>query len=147
MASGSDDQKIRLGNASTRKPMQQLEGHTSGVHTVTFTPDGKTLVSGGRDKMVRLWDVPTGQAVGVPLTGHTAAVLALHISPDSEVMDSVGLEPTLVPWPALFWRRHFSALRARLCEAVGRDMMPRERRKFLPPDVEYRPSCPKDLLQ
>ena len=38
-----------------------LTGHTRTVHTVAFSPDGKTLASGGGDEAIKLWDVIGGQ--------------------------------------------------------------------------------------
>ncbi|HEY9667028.1 MAG TPA: WD40 repeat domain-containing protein, partial [Coleofasciculaceae cyanobacterium] len=33
-------------------------GHESYVKSVAFSPDAKTLVSGGFDKKVKVWQVP-----------------------------------------------------------------------------------------
>ncbi|MBN3923809.1 MAG: ribosome assembly protein 4, partial [Nostoc sp. NMS4] len=39
-----------------------LEGHSSTVFSVGFSPDGKTLASGSGDNTIKLWDVSTGKA-------------------------------------------------------------------------------------
>ena len=39
--------------------MITLEGHTSWIETVAFSPDGATVASGSRDHTVRLWDTTT----------------------------------------------------------------------------------------
>jgi WD40 repeat protein len=36
-------------------------GHTQGVGTLAFSPDGKTLASSGSDGTLRLWNVATQQ--------------------------------------------------------------------------------------
>jgi hypothetical protein len=36
-------------------------GHSSGVWSVAFSPDGKTLAGGSDAKTIRLWNVETGQ--------------------------------------------------------------------------------------
>ena len=55
--------------------------HEHGVEAVAFGRDGKTLVSGSRDKTARLWDVATGQVLGPPLP-HPKYVQAVALSPD-----------------------------------------------------------------
>jgi WD40 repeat protein len=44
-------------------------GHTDGVTSVAFSPDGKTLASGGKDRAVRLWEVATGKETAI-FKGH-----------------------------------------------------------------------------
>ena len=37
-----------------------LQGHTSAVLTVAFSPDGKSLVSGSDDNTVKVWNLSAG---------------------------------------------------------------------------------------
>ena len=52
-------------------PQCPVSGHDDGVLSVCFSPDGKKIASGAKDKTVRIWDAATGAAVGSPLRGHS----------------------------------------------------------------------------
>jgi len=41
-----------------------LKGHPHYVYTVAFSPDGKRVVSGSCDRLVKIWDAATGSEVG-----------------------------------------------------------------------------------
>ncbi|CAD8215459.1 unnamed protein product [Paramecium octaurelia] len=41
----------------------QLDGHSSTVYSVNFSPDGNTLVSGSDDHSIRLWNVQTSKEI------------------------------------------------------------------------------------
>src|SRR5205807_636394 len=46
---------------ATGKPLFRLEGHEGAVRTVAYSPDGKTLATGGADGTLRLWDAANGK--------------------------------------------------------------------------------------
>ena len=50
--SGSDDKTIRLWDVDTGKNEMTLVGHTAWIESIAFSPDGKTLASGGGDSII-----------------------------------------------------------------------------------------------
>ena len=69
----------------------------SPVLAVAISRDGGTVVSGGNDQLVRVWDPLTGQQ-RAQLTGHTGPVLALALSPDDALVVSASGDLTLRLW-------------------------------------------------
>jgi hypothetical protein len=49
------------GDAAPAVELRRLEGHTAEVECVAFLPDGQRALSGGRDRVVRLWDLRNGK--------------------------------------------------------------------------------------
>jgi WD40 repeat protein/predicted Zn-dependent protease len=95
---GGDIGPLRLWDVATGKQLQEFKGHEGWTTEAAFTPDGKQLLSGGRqDKSLRLWDVTTGQQVRI-FTGHTAEVLSVAISPDGRFALSGSADKTLRLW-------------------------------------------------
>jgi WD40 repeat protein len=68
------DNLVILWDAATAKFVRQFRGHTGGVQSAAFSPDGTHLVTGSIDKTIRLWEVATGKEVRQFLD-HTNIVL------------------------------------------------------------------------
>jgi WD40 repeat protein len=66
-----------------------LQGHQGWVTSVAITEDGKTIISGGEDGSVRLWDT-SGKAIGSAFQGHQGQVLSVAISGDGKTIISGG---------------------------------------------------------
>ena len=56
LSSGTWSGEIRVWDAHTGEHLKTLTGHTGGVSSVVFSPDGKTLASGRTDGTILLWD-------------------------------------------------------------------------------------------
>ncbi len=99
LASGSDDQTIRLWDIETGQLKREFTAHTAGVNSVAFSPDGKILASGGgwTDKIIRLWDAETGNPIR-ELTGHTGDYITVAFHPDRKILASGSRDKTIRLW-------------------------------------------------
>jgi WD40 repeat protein len=68
------------------------------VGSVTFSPDGKTLVSAGDDYTIRSWSVETSRQTSIR-RGHTEAIHSVAYSPDGQSLVSASLS-TAKLWKA-----------------------------------------------
>ena len=59
MLTGRSSHTIYLWDIATETEIARLTGHTSDVYTLTFSPNGKMLASGGADHIIRLWELAT----------------------------------------------------------------------------------------
>jgi DNA-binding beta-propeller fold protein YncE len=76
---------------------QKIEGHTGAVAGIVLTPDGKTLVSVGNDRAVRVWNAQTGGPVKT-LEGHSAWVGSVVITPDGTRAITAGGDNVIRVW-------------------------------------------------
>jgi len=73
--------------------------HTHHVHTLAWSPDGRRMVSGSRDRTVQVWDAATGNRLGSH-AGHSDQVKAVAWSSDGGRIASAGNDGTVQVWQA-----------------------------------------------
>ncbi|MEM9908046.1 MAG: NACHT domain-containing protein [Cyanobacteria bacterium P01_D01_bin.44] len=99
LASGSDDETIKLWDVNTGHCLRALDKHTDQmnatdgnkgqIRTVTFSPDGQLVASGGLDRTIRVWEVKTGTCIQT-ISNHSEPISSLAFKPNGQVLASSG---------------------------------------------------------
>ncbi|MEH2205144.1 MAG: serine/threonine-protein kinase [Nostoc sp.] len=97
LATGSDDNTIKLWEVNTGQLICTLVGHSWSVVAVAFTADGETLLSASCDKTVKLWRVSTAEEI-VTLSGHIDSVSAVAVSKVTQLIASGSQDKTIKLW-------------------------------------------------
>lgn len=102
---GSTDGRVRVfdlkdansrvvGGGGAAKAKHVLEGHVSVVRGIDISPDGKTATTGGRDKVVLVWDLPGGEPNhGKKGKGKAVGPKVVQTIIAQEQVESLGLLP------------------------------------------------------
>jgi RNA polymerase sigma factor (sigma-70 family) len=83
--SGQHD--IELWDPASGHLLHTLKGHKDRVWSITFSADGKTLISSSDDKTIRFWDVATGKESRQIAHENRIGIIAL--SPDDKLLASI----------------------------------------------------------
>ncbi len=68
-----------------------MSSHTDSVLSAAVTPDGQYLISGSRDKTVKVWGIATGECI-TTLSHHSHGVMKVAVSPDGRFIASGGYD-------------------------------------------------------
>ena len=76
---------------------QTLQGHEDSVESVAISADSETLVSGSIDRIIKVWNLNTGE-LEQTLQGHEDSVFSVAISADGRTLFSGSGDETIKVW-------------------------------------------------
>jgi RNA polymerase sigma factor (sigma-70 family) len=80
-----DGCSLRVWDLVTRKEVRRWEAHQDWIESITYSPDGQRVATGGGDCTVRLWDAGTGRLLRT-LPCVYDAVKSVAFSPDGRAV-------------------------------------------------------------
>jgi WD40 repeat protein len=87
--------------AGRRQRGPMLDADTVGGHAhavMAFSPDNRTLVTGGRLGQIKFWDPATGRKLAEPGPAHADVVVDLEFSPDGDLVASASADGNVLFW-------------------------------------------------
>ncbi|MFL5728122.1 MAG: WD40 repeat domain-containing protein [Cytophagaceae bacterium] len=104
LAAGFSDYSIKLINLENFSLIHTISAHQNSIFTITFSPDGRYLLSGGRDAHLKIWDVTEGYSLKESIVAHMYAINNICYHPSGEYFASCSMDKTIKLWDAKDFR-------------------------------------------
>ncbi len=89
--------RVAIWDTTTGRLVARLDGHTSFVFNLAFSPDGRRIATASHDKTAKVWDAVNGRLLRTILA-HADLVNAVAFSPDGTRLVTGGRDRTLRLW-------------------------------------------------
>jgi WD40 repeat protein len=74
-----------------------ISAHEGGVHAIAFSPNGRLLVSGGRDHAIKVWNAADGELL-TALAAHRKPIQTIAFHPHGHLFASAGGDHMIRLW-------------------------------------------------
>ncbi|MCS7245344.1 MAG: dynamin family protein, partial [candidate division WOR-3 bacterium] len=95
-----------------------LGKHDDIITSISFSPDGKYLASGSKDKTIKIWSVRDLKEI-TTLKSHNGAVYSVAFSPKGKYLASSGEDGTIKIWSVNDWKEIVNLPHNKPVEAVS----------------------------
>ncbi len=100
LAAATADDRLIVWQSLDLKKLWQVPSNHDGVRALSFSSDGRYLISAGNDGLIRLWEVAQGQNSRI-LAGHTQPVIGVVVAAQSQQLISASLDGEVRMWDRL----------------------------------------------
>ena len=100
LAVGYSDHKVRIYALNDWQLLYTVEAHQNSVFTVRYDPEGRYLISGGRDAHLKVWDVAGDYRLKESIVAHMYAINHVDYSPDGKHFVSCSMDKSIKVWDA-----------------------------------------------
>jgi WD40 repeat protein len=99
LAIASSDKNIYIIDSVEFKVIKKIENaHLQSVFSIEYSPDGKFLLSGGRDAFLRIWDIDQNY-LGLPTDpAHLFTINSIALHPELPVFATASRDKTIKIW-------------------------------------------------
>lgn len=103
--SGGYEGQLLFWDAATGKgaPVRTVDAHKGFLRSISISPDGKVLVTGGNDMLVKAWNIADGTLLAT-LEGHQSHVYSVAFSRDGTRLVSGDLKGVVKDWDTTTWK-------------------------------------------
>lgn len=92
------DKSITYWDSVECTAIREVSGSATGeLNGLSVSPDGSFFVTGGNDRILKVWDYDRGDCVAVGLA-HSCSITKVRVSPDGKRIVSVGDEGAVMIW-------------------------------------------------
>ena len=98
MAIACGDGSVRIFDLSSFSEIFSFGAHQLSANAVKYHPDGKQLISGGRDAHLNIWDINDNYRVIQSIPAHNYAIYSIEFSPDNHFIATASRDKTIKIW-------------------------------------------------